>query len=258
MHLNQRSALAALWKEEERAGITGWDFSALDGRWASQPLKWDYRGILLSQLGPADRLLDMGTGGGEFLRALNHPFSLTAVTEGYLPNVELCRKTLQPLGVEVAQVCEDDLLPFEDARFDVIANRHESFCAQEVFRVLAPGGRFVTQQVGGTNNTGLSRRLIPGFAPAYPDHNLKNCRARLADLGFEVLACGEAFPTLRFFDVGALVRFAAIIPWEFPGFGVESCFDALMDCQREIDRAGFIQSTEHRFYIAAQKPGLGD
>jgi len=30
-----------------------------------------------------------------------------------------------------------------------VINRHESFSASEVFRVLKPGGIFVTQQVGG-------------------------------------------------------------------------------------------------------------
>ena len=35
------------------------------------------------------RLLDMDTGGGEFLLSLGHPFERTAATEGYPPNVEL-------------------------------------------------------------------------------------------------------------------------------------------------------------------------
>ncbi len=34
-------------------------------------------------------------------------------------------------------------------RFDLILNRHESYHPGEIARVLAPGGTFLTQQVGG-------------------------------------------------------------------------------------------------------------
>lgn len=53
------------------------------------------------------------------------------------------------MGIQVEEVDGVDKLPFKDSSFDVVANRHESFDVGEVYRVLRPGGYFVTQQVGG-------------------------------------------------------------------------------------------------------------
>ena len=68
-------------KKEESKTITGWDFSYLDGRWDDEELPWDYKAIVLQYLNPNYKLLDMGTGGGEFLMSLNHPYNNTSVTE---------------------------------------------------------------------------------------------------------------------------------------------------------------------------------
>lgn len=84
------------WESEENQTFRGWDFSCLDGRWHSEALPWDYRALIQSKLNQTDRLLDMGTGGGEFLLSLKHPCHLTAVTEAYPPNIDMCQTTLAP------------------------------------------------------------------------------------------------------------------------------------------------------------------
>lgn len=132
--------LKTKWKYEENFAFQGWDFSHIDGRWKSETLPWDYREIVLSFLKSTDRLLDLGTGGGEFLLSLNHPFALTSVTEAYPPNVKLCNERLAPLGITVVQTYEDDKLSFEDSSFDIVISSHESFDSAEVGRVLKKGG----------------------------------------------------------------------------------------------------------------------
>jgi len=199
-------------------------------------------------------LLDMGTGDGVFLRTLGHPCHLTHVTEAYPPNVELCIKTLAPLGIGVKQVFDDRQLPFADGTFDLVINRHESFCAQEVSRILKPGGLFLTQQVGGENNIDLRSVLIPGAVGQFPDHTLQNNIELAQAQGFEILTREEAFPTTRFYDVGAIVYFAKIVQWEFPGFSVQSCLPQLWDLQEQLEKQGFIESREHRFVLVAKKP----
>lgn len=250
--MNREIDIAQL-RAEETASFLGWDFSHLDGRWDDEPLPWDYRKILLSLLKPTHRLLDMGTGGGEFLLGLGHPHGRTAVTEDYPPNLDLCRARLTPLSVDVRQTLENGLLPFEDGTFDLVANRHEDFDAREVYRVLKPGGFFVTQQVGGKNNRDLSERLIQGYVPLFPDHDLAHNAALLERAGFAVMRREECFPTLRFYDLGAVVYFAKIISWEFPGFTVATCLERLRPLQDELTRTGAILSTEHRFLLVAQK-----
>jgi SAM-dependent methyltransferase len=241
------------WKYEESYAFRGWDFSHIRGRWDSGSLPWDYSEILLSYLKNTDKLLDMGTGGGEFLLSLKHPYKLTTVTEAYPPNVEFCKKELEPLGITVVQVYGDNRLPFENKSFDIIINRHESFDPPEVYRILKSGGYFITQQVGGKNDNDLSHRLIDHFVPKFSGHSLKNNISLLENAGFEIIKSEEAFTPIRFFDVGALVYFAKIIAWEFPDFSVETSLDRLFECQKEIEEKGFIQGTEHRFIIVAKK-----
>ena len=86
------------WKaEEEIAHIHGWDFSHIEGRYMEEDdLPWDYREEILRYLKPDMRILDIDTGGGEFLLSLKHPHSHTAATENYPPNVDLCREKLLP------------------------------------------------------------------------------------------------------------------------------------------------------------------
>lgn len=253
-HSELKAKLKAQWQTEENYAFKGWDFSHLDGRWKEEALPWDYRELLIALLKSTDTLLDMGTGGGELLLSLGHSPELTSVTEAYPPNVELCKKTLAPMGITVKEADGGQSLPFNASSFDVVANRHEDFNPSEVSRILNPGGLFITQQVGGKNDEELSLRLLPDFVPPFPEHTLEKNKMALEQAGFQILKSEEAFTPLRFYDVGALVYFAKIIEWEFPGFSVESAFEQLWDCRKEIAKNGFVQGTEHRFLLIGRKP----
>ena len=245
--------LKELWKEEERNVFKGWDFSHLKNRWYDEELPWDYKDILRNYLNSDYKLLDMGTGGGEFLLSLNHPYNNTSVTEMWEPNVQLCKEKLEPLGIEVKQVFNDDKLPFENDTFDIIINRHESFYIEEVRRILKPNGVFITQQVGGKNNEILSKALLKDFNPEFPDNTLDIRLTEIEKNFFEVLYAREYFPFLRFKDVGAIVYFAKIIEWEFPNFSVDSCFKELCELNEEIKIKGYVESIEHRFIIVCRR-----
>lgn len=64
------------WNNEESiAHIHGWDFSHIADRYTEETdLPWDYQRIILDCLKPEMKLLDIDTGGGEFLRSLHHPY----------------------------------------------------------------------------------------------------------------------------------------------------------------------------------------
>jgi len=240
---------------KEAHAFTGWDFSCIGQDYSEEQLPWDYRKKLGDFLKPESELLDMGTGGGEFLLSLRHPYSKTAVTEGYPPNFELCRRRLEPLGIEVKFVKEEEDLPFKDNRFDLIINRHEFYRLSEVFRVLQPGGFFITQQVGGANNRELSEALISGFRPAVPDFNLENELPKFRRAGFRIMNRNQCYVKTTFTDIGALCYYAKILPWEFPGFSVESSFKQIKKLYRRLCEKGSIVSTCHRFVITGKKPG---
>lgn len=243
---------AAQWKAEEECTIKGWDFSHISGRWLCPDPPWDYRSLVKTYLKDSDILLDMGTGGGEVLLTIGHPTENTYATEAYPPNLELCRQTLSPLGITIAQTFPDDQLPFDDATFDFVINRHESFDLNEVARVLKRGGYFVTQQVGNQNSVNLRKRFI-GDVPYHPLHTVGNHISSLQQLGFQIIASDEIVFSTKFFDVGAFVFYAKTCMWEFPGFSVEKDIDELFACQKEIDAVGYLAKTDDRFMIVARK-----
>ncbi|CAM3685069.1 class I SAM-dependent methyltransferase [Erysipelothrix urinaevulpis] len=241
------------WLEEESASFLGWDFSRIDNRWHMEDLPWDYSKIVKKYLDKRDNLLDMGTGDGEYLLSLSHPLDKTYVTEGYPPNYQLCMKKLAPLGIKV-HFCDNDILPFDDDFFNLIINRHESLSLSEVFRTLKPGGYFVTQQVGAMNNYQLAEFILD--TPHVVD--VVNTLAYNLDLakkiGFTMIERDEAYASLKFFDIGALVYYAKIIQWEFPGFSVRKHFEKLNELDIKLKTNGFVDTIEHRYLIVLMKP----
>jgi SAM-dependent methyltransferase len=124
-------------------------------------LPWDYEKIIREYLNDDKSILDYDTGGGEFLLSLKHPFHKTAATEGYQPNVELCKEILMPLGIDF-KTCDNPAdIPFQDGSFDLIINRHGDFNAKEIYRLLKKGGVFITEQVGGDNDRDLVEMVLP-------------------------------------------------------------------------------------------------
>ena len=243
------------WKaEEEIAHIHGWDFSHIEGRYMEEgDLPWDYREEILRHLKEDMRILDIDTGGGEFLLSLKHPHANTAATENYPPNVELCRETLLPLGIEFRPADGKGLLPFGDASFDMVINRHGDFNPDEIHRVVKPGGLFLTQQVGAENDRELVELLCGQTDLPFPDQYLNITEERFSQTGFEILDGRECFRPIRFYDVGALVWFARIIEWEFPGFAVDGSLDRLLHAQRILEENGVIQGQIHRFFLLCAK-----
>lgn len=250
-----REELKQICLEGESHAFSGWDFSYLDGRYVVESLPWDYREKVLDFLKPDTRLLDMGTGGGEFLLSLRHPYALTSATEGWEPNLQLCRKRLSPLGIQVESYTsdEDTAMPFPDGTFDLVLDRHESYDIAEVRRVLKPGGFFLTQQVGGQNGRALGKRLLPGLERPGINFNLENELPKFQQAGFRIMYRNQAYPVGRFLDLGVLCFHAKVISWEFPGFTVDSCFDRLLGLQRELEERGCIPNQEHRFLLIAKK-----
>ena len=243
----------ALWEAEEaKSQMTGWDFSYLDGRMIDGKLPWDYRQKVFDFLKPESYILDMGTGGGEFLLSLRHPFNRTCVTEAWEPNLRLCEKKLAPLGITVKQSWDDQPLPYDDAQFDIVLNRHESYDINEVHRVLKPGGYFITQQVGGSNGMRLRKMLSDSDFPM-ADFNLENEVPKFQKAGFSINYKNQCYKDDKYLDVGAFVWYAKILPWEFPDFSVARCFDKLLELDALCEKQGYIPHTQHRFIIIARK-----
>lgn len=255
MNTERIETLRREWLEEESiAHIKGWDFSHIADRYnEEEDLPWEYEDAINKYRNGDMKLLDFDTGGGEFLLSLGHPYKNTAATEGFPPNVELCKETLLPLGIDF-KACDDaSNIPFADESFDIYINRHGDFDPKEAYRVLKKGGVFVTQQVGSKNDRDLVQMVLPDSEEPFPDNCLEIRKKQFEEAGFEILEADEVFRPISFYDVGAFVWFARIIEWEFPDFSVEKCFDKLLKMQEEIDKNGKVTGTIHRFLLVARK-----
>ncbi|PID51912.1 MAG: SAM-dependent methyltransferase [Candidatus Moraniibacteriota bacterium] len=242
-------------KEESMAHITGWDFSHIDGRYEEEELPWNYEQIVRQYLKEDDVLLDLDTGGGEFLLRLGHQPERTYATEGFRPNFVHCQKTLGEKGIDVQylQIDTGKSFPYPDNFFDVIINRHGNINAAEIYRVLKSDGYFITQQVGADNDREFVELLTPKAQKPFPNNTLAQSTASLEKAGFNIVKSDEAHTKLTFFDVGALVWFAKIIQWEFVDFSVDGNLAQLRNAQNIIEQQGRLEGKTHRFFVVAKK-----
>jgi SAM-dependent methyltransferase len=240
--------------EALEAHFSGWDFSWLAGRWIEASPPWDYRQRVRAALPGVQSLLDLGTGGGEFLAAQAPLPADSWATENYPPNMPIARARLEPLDVHVVTGVADDALPFPDDYFDLVINRHESFDAGEVCRILRPGGRFVTQQVGNDDNLRLNELLQDEVAFEFDDWGPAKVARQLEQAGLRVIEQSEAFPETRVADIGAVVYYLRAIPWQIEGFTVDGYRDELVALHEMIKREGGLWLASHRFYVEAVKP----
>lgn len=234
--------------------MEGWDWSALEGRYVEAGPPWDYREEVAALLPAAHTLLDMGTGGGELLSSLAPLPPECWATEAYLPNVPVATARLAPLGVRVVAVDDERHLPLPDAHFDLVINRHESFDPHELRRVLRPGGRFITQQVGEQDNLELNLALQETLALSYGGWDAAAAARQLREAGLEVLDEREAFSPGRFTDIGVVVMYLRITPWQIDGFEVAAYRERLLALHRRIQAEGGLATRIHRFFVAALRP----
>lgn len=239
------------WEKDERAPFEGWDFSYLKDRWAETQPPWDYKEIAKGLVKNTTAVLDMGTGGGEVLASLRPLPKHTVATEGYEPNVQVAKKRLEPLGVTVVAVYESGELPFADEEFDLVLNRHSAFDGREVYRILKPGGMFLTQQVSGNNLDDLIQEF--GCKSKFKTWSVDTARRELENVGFEIGHAKEWSGEVAFRDVGAIVYFFKAIPWIIEGFSVDKHLPTLERLQKKLEKNGELSFTQTRFIVEAQK-----
>ncbi|WP_421384864.1 class I SAM-dependent methyltransferase [Bacillus salacetis] len=250
--MNERKEFLRL-IENANHTFSGWDFSFISGtgRMASGPLDWSYGTQALRLMQNAQSLLDMGTGGGEFLSMLRPFPPVIFATEAYEPNIPLAKAKLEPMGVKVMGIEEDNDLPFENGQFDTIINKHEAYSVSEIQRILQPGGVFLTQQVGGKDCLEINEALGADIEGEYDHWTLDYAVKELKEAGLHIINSGEQYPVQRFYDIGALVYYLTAIPWQVEGFSAEKYLDELFYIHKQIEEKGYYEVKQHRFFIRA-------
>ncbi len=234
--------------------FSGWDFSVIADRWKTTPPSWDYLATARERMARRTSILDQDTGGGELFSTLA-PFPMdTWASENYPPNIPVAKARLEPLGVHIITNYTISNIPLPDSSLDLVLNRHGGYSEPELFRLIKPGGIFLTQQVGGKNNIRLNELLQDQVFFEYSYWTKDVITAKLLDAGFEILTVKEEFPVAHFTDIGAVVFCLRIISWQIEDFNIEKYRDKLLAIHADILAHGPLKVHEHRILVEARKP----
>jgi SAM-dependent methyltransferase len=241
--------------EAAAVSVDGWDFSWLEGRASEQRPSWGYQRAMGERMARASAALDIQTGGGEVLAGVPTLPALAVATESWPPNVAKATELLHPLGVVVVADADEPPLPFADGAFDLVVSRHPvTVWWEEIARVLRPGGRYFSQQVGPASVF----ELVEYFLGPQPERTRRSrhpedARAAAEAAGLEVLDLRAESLRTEFRDIGAVVYFLRKVVWMVPGFTVDRYRDRLEELHEQIGREGPFRARTSRFLIEARR-----
>lgn len=246
----------ALVAEAEAVSVDGWDFSWLDGRASEERPSWGYARLMGERMARAQVALDIQTGGGEVLAGVPRLAPVTVATEGWPPNLERAAKLLGPRGVTVVADRDEAPLPFRDDVFDLVVSRHPvRTWWGEIARVLAPGGTYLSQEVG----PGSVFELVEYFLGPQPEE-VRNARhpdrtrRGAEDAGLVVVDLRTERLRTEFHDIGAVVYFLRKVIWMVPGFTVAEHRATLRRLHDLIEADGPFVAYSARTLVEARKP----
>jgi SAM-dependent methyltransferase len=235
--------------EASGAPITGWEFAWMDGRADGWEPSWSYAALARPLVRRAGSLLDLDTGGGEMLAEFAPLPPHTVAVESWAPNVPVARDRLTPFGVTVRTE-----LPAGQQEFDLVLSRHGRLPAEDIARLLRPGGTLLSQQVGSDDLADLNAAL---GAPA-PHPRVWTAEAAVRELeaaGLTVTDVREEHPTATFHDIGAVVFQLRAVPWQIRDFTPQRYDRALRRLHAQIRTHGHFTVTAHRFLVEARAHG---
>lgn len=240
----------------ERVGRTnGWNFSSMNV--VSEKIGWNFYEEVVRYTRSSDLLLDIGTGGGEAVLSIAGEALLLVGIDLAHGMIETAQHNLQTAGVHpnVRFLHMDaENLAFPNHFFNVVSSRHSGFSASEVFRVLAEGGIFLTQQVSEHDKSNISEAFGRGQSLGIqPGTLMERYKHELQTAGFHDIQAREYNVVEHYAtpeDLMFLLTHAPIIP----DFGkVETDFERFQQFVREHYEEKGIRTNSARFMITARK-----
>jgi ubiquinone/menaquinone biosynthesis C-methylase UbiE len=188
---------------ETNGQLDGWNFSRVRARY--DPVLWNYTDVVRQYLKPQDRVLDIGTGGGEIFLSLAPYFGEGIGIDQNTAMIKAAKRNQSALALDNISllVMEGSALRFDAGEFDVVLLRHLRVYVSEIMRVLRKRGYFITQMVGQRSSLNILDAF--GWTPSSFGPDWWQTVAQLADQfllhGCRIVAQAEYNVPYWFYDL---------------------------------------------------------
>jgi SAM-dependent methyltransferase len=234
--------------------LDGWNFSRV--RAGRDPVLWDYVDVVRQYIKPSDRVLDIGTGGGEIFFSLAPYFGEGVGIDQNPAMIETARRNQSALSIDNISLMRmgGSNLRFDADEFDLVLLRHLRVYVSEIVRVLRPGGFFITQLVG--QRTSLNILKAFDWTPASFGPEWWQPASELADQfrshGCHVHAQAEYDVPYWFHDLESFMFWLMSVPWP-EDIELEKHWQNINRILETSQTERGIETNEHRGLLIVQK-----
>jgi SAM-dependent methyltransferase len=239
---------------EANGTLDGWNFSRL--RIERNPAPWEYVDVVRQYLKPSDRVLDIGTGGGEIFFSLAPCFDEGVAIDQDPSMIAAARRNLSALSIDNVSLMRMDGsdLRLDAGEFDVVLLRHLRVYVSEVVRVLRPGGYFITQMVGQRSSLNILKAF--GWTPDSFGADWWQPVADLADQfrlhGCQIITQAEYDVPYWFHDLESFLFWLMSVP--FPeDIELQKHWQKINQILETSQTERGIETNEHRGLLIVQK-----
>jgi SAM-dependent methyltransferase len=239
---------------ETNGRLDGWNFSRVQARY--DPVPWNYFDVVRQYLKPQDRVLDIGTGGGEIFLSLTPYFGEGIGIDQDSAMIDAAKRNRSALSRDHISllVMEESALGFEAGQFDVVLLRHLRVYVSEIVRVLRSKGYFITQMVGQRSSLNILDAF--GWTPDSFGPEWWQTVAQLADQfllhGCRIVAQAEYDVRYWFCDLESFMFWLMSVPWP-EEIELEKHWQNINQVLETPQTERGIETNEHRGLLIVQK-----
>ena len=234
--------------------LDGWNFSRV--RAGRDPVLWDYVDVVRQYIKPLDRVLDIGTGGGEIFFSLAPYFGEGVGIDQNPAMIETARRNQSALSIDNISLMRMDGsdLRFDADEFDVVLLRHLRVYVSEIVRVLHHGGYFIAQMVGQRSSINILDAF--GWKPSSFGTDWWQTVTDLADQfrlhGCQIIAQAEYDVPYWFHDLESFMFWLMSVPWP-EDIGLDKHWQNIKQILETSQTERGIETNEHRGLLIVQK-----
>jgi len=239
---------------ETNGKLDGWNFSRVRARY--DPVPWSYVDVVRQYLKPQDRVLDIGTGGGEIFLSLSPYFGEGIGIDQDPAMIEAAKRNQSALALRNISllVMDGNDLRFDADDFDVVLLRHLRVYVSEIVRVLRSGGYFITQMVGQRSSLNILEAFGWTLSSFGPDwwQTVDQLADQFLRHGCQIVAQAEYNVPYWFEDLDSFLFWLMSVPWP-KEIEVEKHWQNINRVLETSQTARGIETNEHRGLLIVQK-----